>query len=161
MEKYEQISNTCKIMWKSNFNLTIEKYTQVSGYIFNEKKELLIVKSRGNWTIPGGHPELYEYTIGTLIREVMEEAFVSIKDIKYLGAVEVVEKKEKYYQLRYFAKVDKIYEFKENCEVSDRKFVKLEDLNKYITWSEGETFKAQLESIKSIKQKKELNKLKY
>lgn len=149
MKKYEQISKNCKIMWKPDFDLTTEKYTQVSGYIFNEDDELLIVKTKDNWTIPGGHPELYEYTLGTLIREVMEEACVSIKNIEYLGAVEVVENKEKYYQLRYLARVKEIHEFKEEWEASDRKFVKLEDLKKYITWSEGETFKAQLESAKS------------
>ena len=148
MEKYEQISPNCKIMWKPNFNLTTEKYTQVSGYIFNENNELLIVRNKENWTIPGGHPELYEYTLGTLIREVMEEACVSIKDIKYLGAVEVVENKEKYYQLRYFARIKEIHEFNDELEVSERKFVKLEDLQKYIVWSNGETFKVQLEAAK-------------
>ena len=34
---------------------------------------MLIVKNGDTWTVPGGHPELYEYTIGTLVREVMEE----------------------------------------------------------------------------------------
>ena len=103
MSKYEKLSESCKIMWKENFNLTTEKYTQVSGYIFNDKNEMLIVKNGDTWTVPGGHPELYEYTIGTLVREVMEEACVSIKNIKYLGAVEVVESNDKYYQLRYIA----------------------------------------------------------
>ena len=83
MSKYEKFSESCKIMWKENFNLTTEKYTQVSGYIFNDKNEMLIVKNGDTWTVPGGHPELYEYTIGTLVREVMEEACVSIKNIKY------------------------------------------------------------------------------
>lgn len=150
MIEHEQISEKCKILWKENFELTTEKYKQVSGYIFNGKNELLIVKNKDTWTIPGGHPELYEYTIGTLIREVMEEACVSIKNIKYLGAVEVLEEKEKYYQLRYIAKVDKIYEFKKEYEISERKFIKLEELNKYIKWSEGITFKAQLESAQKI-----------
>lgn len=148
MEKYEQISDTCKIKWIPNFNLTIEKYTQVSGYIFNEKNELLIVKNKEAWTIPGGHPELYEYTIGTLIREIMEEACVTIKDIEYLGAVEVVENNKKYYQLRYFGRIKEIYEFKDKWEVSERKFVKLDDLPKYIVWANGETFKKQVETAK-------------
>ena len=150
MYEYEQISDKTKIMWKENFNLTTEKYKQVSGYIFNEKNELLIVKNKDTWTIPGGHPELYEYTLGTLIREVMEEAYVSIKNIKYLGAVEVLEGKETYYQLRYFARVDKIYDFKEEYEISERKFIKLEELNKYIKWSNGITFKAQIETVKKF-----------
>ena len=148
MKEYEQLSEDCKIIWRPDFNLTTQKYTQVSGYIFNEKNELLIVNNKESWTIPGGHPELYEYTLGTLIREVMEEACVSIKDIEYLGAVEVVENNEIYYQLRYFARVEKIHEFKDEWEVIDRKFVNLYNLNEYITWSNGKTFKAQLESAK-------------
>lgn len=150
MSKYEKISENCKILWKENFNLTTEKYMQVSGYIFNEEDELLIVRNDDTWTIPGGHPELYEYTIGTLVREVMEEACVSIKDIKYLGAVEVVESNEKYYQLRYFARIEKLHRYKSEYEISERKFVKLDDLKNYIKWCDGTTFKAQLKSAKKF-----------
>lgn len=150
MMEYEKISENCKILWKENFELTTEKYTQVSGYIFNENNELLIVRNENTWTIPGGHPELYEYTIGTLVREVMEEACVTIKDIKYLGAVEVIENDEKYYQLRFFARVDEVLEFSKEFEISERKFVKLEDLKDYISWCDGVTFKAQLDSAKKI-----------
>lgn len=149
MMEYEKISENCKILWKENFELTTEKYTQVSGYIFNENNELLIVRNENTWTIPGGHPELYEYTIGTLVREVMEEACVTIKDIKYLGAVEVIENDEKYYQLRFFARVDEVLEFNKEFEISERKFVKLEDLKDYISWCDGVTFKAQLDSSKT------------
>ena len=54
ISEYEQISDKYKIMWKENFNLTTEKYKQVSGYIFNEQNESLIVKNKDTWTIPGG-----------------------------------------------------------------------------------------------------------
>lgn len=137
---YEILSNKCKIKWKPNFKLTSEKYTQVSAFIYNKNK-LLIVKTNNNWTIPGGHLEIYEYTLGVLIREVMEEAKASIKDIKYLGAVEVIENEEKYYQLRYFARIKKIYKFKKEWETTERKFVNLKDLDKYIPWSNGITLK--------------------
>ena len=160
MEEYEKLSENCKILWRKGFNLTTEKYTQVSGYIFNDKNELLIVKSGKDWTVPGGHPELYEYTIGTLVREVMEETCVSIKNIKYLGAVEVIENGEKYYQLRYIAKVDKVHEFKKEWETSERKFVKIEDLHEYIKWSKGITFSSQLEdALELINKKYEDSKL--
>lgn len=68
MKKYEIISENCKMLWKEGFELTIEKYTQVSGYIFNDKDQLLIVKNGDTWTIPGGHPELGETTIGSINR---------------------------------------------------------------------------------------------
>ena len=37
MEKYEILSESCKLMWRENFELNGEKYTQVSGYIFNNE----------------------------------------------------------------------------------------------------------------------------
>ena len=140
--------------WSRSFNIS------GNGYIFNDKNEMLIVKNKDTWTIPGGHPELYEYTIGTLIRETMEEACISIKDINYMGAVEVIENGEKYYQLRYFARIDKIYEFKQEWEICERKFVRLENLKKYIKWSDGITFKSQIESLKKIIGKQRLNIMK-
>ena len=80
----------------------------------------------------------------------MEEACVSINKIKYLGAVEVVENDETYYQLRYIARVKDVLEFVKEWETSERKFVKLEDLNQYFKWYDGFTFRAQLETIKRV-----------
>lgn len=150
MKEYEQISNNLKMLWKENFNLKNEKYTQVSGYIFNNKNEMLIVKNGKTWTVPGGHPEFGEKPIETLIREVMEEACVKIKEINYLGAVEVVENNETYYQLRYTAKVDEVLPFVQEWEINERKFVNLKDLNKYIAWSNGITFSKQINSAKEF-----------
>lgn len=150
MKEYENISDNCKLKWKENFKITNEKYTQVSGYIFNDKGELLIVKNENVWTIPGGHPEPGESYLETLNREVMEEACVNLKDIKYLGAVEVVENGEVYYQLRYTAKVNELFTFKQEWEISERNFVPLDELHKFITWSNGVTFKSQIDSATKI-----------
>jgi ADP-ribose pyrophosphatase YjhB (NUDIX family) len=150
MKDYEQISFECKMRWLEEFKLNGEKYTQVSGYIFNDKNELLIVKNGDNFTIPGGHPEINEKPIETLIREIMEEACVKIKNIKYLGAVEIVEKNETYYQLRYTAQSSEILPFKTDWETSERLFVKLENLHKYIKWSKGITFNQQIDSARKV-----------
>lgn len=150
MKKYEQISENCKMWWSDGFNLTTEKYTQVSGYIFNEKNQLLIVKNGKTWTIPGGHPEAGEVPTETLKREIMEESCITINDINYLGAVEVVENNQIYYQLRYTAKAYDILPFKSKRETNERKFVDLTDLHKYITWSNGITFSKQIESAKNF-----------
>lgn len=150
MKNYEQISENVKMLWKESFEITEQKYTQVSGYIFNDNNQLLIVKNGKTWTIPGGHPEISETKEETLIREVMEESCISLKDIKYLGAVEVVEDGNVYYQLRFTAKTKKILPFQEEWEISERKFVELKELNKYITWSNGATFSAQIESAKKV-----------
>lgn len=150
MNNYEQINDSCKMLWKEKFNITKERYTQVYCYVFNEDNKLLIVKNEdnNNWTIPGGHPEVGESKEETLKREVLEEACVTVKDIHYLGAVEVVENDEVYYQLRYTARLDEELPFKQEWEVSERLFINLEDLAKYITWANGRTFKAQIESAK-------------
>lgn len=148
MEKYEVLSENCKIRWIDKFKLNGEKYTQVSAYIYNEKNQLLIVKNGDNWTIPGGHPEPGETQEQTLERELMEEACVTLKDIIYLGAVEVVENGETYYQLRYTAKVLEVLPFDTEWEVDEREFVRLEDLPNYIKWSKGITFSQQIEASK-------------
>lgn len=147
MNQYEQITPTCQMIWREKFDFTSKKYTQVSGYIFNESHQLLIVKNEDTWTIPGGHPESGETILETLNRELNEEACITIQEPYYLGAVEVVENNQIYYQLRYTALVKDILPFKQEWEISERKFINLNDLPKYITWSQGITFQAQLQSV--------------
>ena len=148
MENYEILSENLKIRWIDEFQLTKEKFTQVSGYVYNEENQLLIVKNGKNWTIPGGHPEQGETQMQTLKRELMEEACVTLKDVKYLGAVEVIENGETYYQLRYAAKVLEVLPFDTEWETNAREFVNLEDLPNYIKWSKGITFIKQIEASK-------------
>ena len=150
MQEYEQISTNCKMKWQEGFEITNQKYTQVSGYVFNDDNQLLIVKNGNTWTVPGGHPEQGETYLDTLNRELMEEACVTLKDINYLGAVEVVENGETYYQLRYTAKVNELRPFVQEWEIGERLFVDLNDLPKYIKWANGITFSAQINSAKNF-----------
>ena len=154
MDEYETISKNSIIKWMNGYELkNNEKYTQVSAYIFNELGELLIVKNEkeNNYTIPGGHPEEGETKEETLKREVMEEAYCTLKDIQYLGALKVIEDDKEYYQLRYVCHIDELKEFKGEMEISERLFVKVEDLDKYILWANGIMFKRQIEdAIKAI-----------
>ena len=57
MEAYEKISENCKLLWHEGFVITNQKHTQVSGYVFNDQNELLIVRNENPSTVPGGHPE--------------------------------------------------------------------------------------------------------
>ncbi len=150
MYNYEILSDNCKIIWCEGVDIQNQKYTQVSGYIFNEQNQLLIVKNGDTWTIPGGHPEKGETKEETLNRELMEEACVTLDKTHYMGAVEVVENNEKYFQLRYTAKVKEIFPFKQEWEICERKFIDLKDLPNYIKWSKGITFSKQIESVKKF-----------
>ena len=145
--EYEILTKDLKLRWIENFAFENKLHTQVSGYIFDENNRLLIVKSE-NWTIPGGHPEQGETPMQTLVREVMEEACVTIKDARYLGAVEVVEKDKVYYQLRFIAKAKDVLPFKTEWETAERAFVALDELPNFIKWANGLTFRAQFESAK-------------
>ena len=145
---FEILGENLKIRWCEGFVLGDEEYRQSSGYIFNDKNELLIVKVNGRWTVPGGHPEEGEAPLDTMKREVMEEACVNIKDAKYLGAVEVHDNGEIYYQMRYFAYADEVLEFNTAWESEERMFVPLDELDKYIKWSKGVTFLEQISSCK-------------
>ena len=149
MEDYEIITDNIKIKWHENFDIKDQRYTQVSAFIYNDKDELLIVKNE-TWTLPGGHPEEGETKEETLRREVMEETCSTIKDLHYIGAVEVIEDDETYYQLRYTARLDQLLEYKPEFEVSERKLVSLEDLYDYVIWGKGITFQAQLASSKKV-----------
>jgi len=149
MKDYEIINDNIKIKWHENLDIQDKEYRQVSAFIYNDNNELLIVKNE-TWTLPGGHPEKGETKLETLNREVMEETCSTIKDIHYLGAVEVIEKDEKYYQLRYTAKLDKLLKYIPEFETSERKLVNLDNLYNYITWGKGVTFQEQLKSSMKV-----------
>ena len=138
------------MLWRDGFEIANQKYTQVSGYVFNDDNQLLIVKNGKTWTIPGGHPEQGETQLETLHRELMEEACVTLDNINYLGAVEVVENGETYYQLRYTTRVKELLPFNQEWEICERLFVNLDDLPNYIKWANGVTFKAQIDSARAF-----------
>ncbi len=59
----------------------------VGALIFNEKEQLLIVKThkwKGNYTIPGGHVELGERLEEAVIREAWEETGLKLIRVDYL-----------------------------------------------------------------------------
>lgn len=72
-----------------------EKYItilSVGAFIFNQNKELLIVKKSpeeqidaGLWTIPGGKIYPQEHILVGLKREVLEEVGLEIESIKWIG----------------------------------------------------------------------------
>jgi len=65
----------------------------VGALIFNEKDQLLIVKTHkwhGNYTIPGGHVELGENLVKALEREIKEETGLILSKADFLCFQEFV-----------------------------------------------------------------------
>ncbi len=138
---------TYQFIWIPGGDIPQEGVSQVSGYVFNQNKDLLIVKNK-NWTIPGGHPEEGEGYIETLKREVMEESMIEVNSIKYLGCVKVLDLQtgKVNYQLRFTALVFCIHDFEKKFETSERLFIKPEKLTDYIPWASGKVFSKEVES---------------
>ena len=139
---------TYEFSWIEGGEPSSELVSQVSGYVFNDKNEMLIVKNK-NWTIPGGHPEEGETYLETLKREVIEESNVGIKNITYLGQVKVtnMDNGEVKYQLRYTAEADVVNDFEQKeFEVSERIFINPADLTTYIPWANGVVFSLEVQA---------------
>lgn len=136
--------------------------TQAYGICFNDKREILILDQKGNgeWTLPGGTVEDGETPVQTLIREVMEEADVTLKNISTLGVQRVDDpqnsgpKGKLHYQARFVARVDQILSQTVDPakgRVHERKFVSISDANKFIHWGNtGKTIFSDAASIYSL-----------
>jgi nucleoside triphosphatase len=66
-----------------------DKYPEptVGGLVFNSEGKLFLMKShkwRNNYTIPGGHIEIGEAMIDTLVREIKEETGLDVYDVEFL-----------------------------------------------------------------------------
>ena len=157
MEKITFADQIYYLIWHSTNCLPNENITQVTGYIFNESDELLIVKVGENWTIPGGTPNIGETPLETLKREVIEEANVTLQATKIMGYVEVIPENKQdnsHYQARYVCSVDQVKPFTNKFESSARKFIKLENISDYIKWHDSQTFRSQLKEAIKIKNHK-------
>lgn len=125
---------------------------QVYGVCFTENEEVMVIRNplpNNNftpWNLPGGTPENNETPEQTLIREVDEEADISISNLKLLGAFEVFfpnnpnkEKSEHFYQLRYFALIDEIRKQTpdpHDNKMVERRLIPAKEFSNYIKWGE-------------------------
>ncbi|MFA6981939.1 MAG: NUDIX hydrolase [Patescibacteria group bacterium] len=159
-----------KSVWLPLDNLDgISPIHQSYGVCFNDNKEVMVIRNpleEGGfkpWNLPGGTPEEGETPVQTLIREVDEEADISITDIKLLGAVEVLcpgnsnkEKGDHYYQLRFFAKISEIRDQTpdpSDNKMVERKLIPAGEFTDYIKWGPvgEELIKVALEEFEKSK----------
>ncbi len=131
-----------KLIWSDQMpDLKKGKITQVSGFVLNDKNQVLVIKNKHGWGIPGGHPETSDKTLmDVLIREVFEESCVEIKNkIEYIGCVivENIINQEINYQMRYIGYLANIKSFEQKYETSGRDFVKINNLGNYVDWIKG------------------------
>jgi 8-oxo-dGTP pyrophosphatase MutT (NUDIX family) len=134
----------------------LKNITQVYGFLFNEKDEIMILREGPDkeWQLPGGAPENYDKTWkDTLIREAEEEVDVEIEDIKPAGYIRSTALDKNSSQeakvgigLRTVAKITKIKPQTidpASGVINERKFIPAKDFLKYFPW--GDNGKAQLE----------------
>ena len=70
-----------------NHKLQITPKLAVNAVVFNEKREVLLVKRTDNglWCIPGGHVDLGETVIQACLRELNEETGLRGEVIRLIG----------------------------------------------------------------------------
>lgn len=81
---------------------------QVYGFIFSSDGRTVLLEDVGKYNLPGGKPEKGESAFETLIREVNEEAQLSISTIEYLG-YQLIKGDEEFAQVRFIAVIDQIH----------------------------------------------------
>jgi len=118
-----------------------KEVNQVYGICFNPEGEMLIIKTKKNWSLPGGTPEQGETFEQTLHREVDEEGDIDIENLTPIGYNKIGQtkngKKEVFYQLRYIASITKLK--KQTIDpatgiIPKRKFIKPEEFLYYCPW---------------------------
>jgi 8-oxo-dGTP pyrophosphatase MutT (NUDIX family) len=90
----------------------------VGAFVFNDKGEVLLVKSRkwfGKWGIPGGKIHYGEKMVDALKREVREEVGISVKDARPLALWDCVFSKQFFNKKAHFVFIDFA------CRISGRK----------------------------------------
>lgn len=146
---YESNGKKFYLTWMPNCETSnLTPVTQVYGIVFNDKGEILIVRANENdkWQIPGGTPEGSETWEQTLNRELIEEADVTVKNAKFLGAQKVEQDVDgvptlSSYQLRYFGILDKLLDQTIDPDVTksfiwQRKFVPASEITEYVKWGD-------------------------
>lgn len=136
--------------WYPGSDITqFKPFTQVYGVVFDKQSNILIQRrGSGDWCLAGGTVEKNETADQTLVREIIEEADVTIKNPILLGGQRVQftgghnpnpsnRGGDDFYQLRYYCEVDKILPQTPDPDhgiINERLFVPSEKINDYLKW---------------------------
>ncbi len=150
---YKKGETEVQLVWRPIFDPSeVSPIVQVYGLCVTKDGKICIIRNPladsnfTPWYLPGGTPESDETPEETLQREVAEEADIEISHLKLFGAQEVnypnnpnKEKGDRYYQLRYFALIDKISQptiDPHDNKMVERKFIDLDEFTDYIEWGD-------------------------
>lgn len=118
-----------------------EQVTSVAAIPFTNDGRLVVVNLRHRGLdLPGGHVEAHESSPeDTMSREVMEEAYMTIRDSILVDVVESnYFEDRKSYMLLYAVYVDELKEFIPNDESSERVIISAEDfIQQYTAWDKA------------------------
>ena len=131
-----------QVSWiKSDDLSSLSPIKQIYALVIDSNTNILICRENpsAKWQLPGGKPELGENIKQTIDRELLEEVDVTIRDLINLGYNEVVnsETNEKYYQLRFIARLDELLDQTPDPDkkfIWERKFIPLSEIKEYIKW---------------------------
>jgi len=115
--------------------------TQAYGICFNSQKEILLINNKGMVMIPGGTPENDETPVEALMRELVEEADITVSKVIPIGVQRVKKtnrpEEPEYYQYRFACIIDKVLPQTpdpDNGIIHPRFFVPAEEVKQHVKW---------------------------
>ncbi len=95
----------------------------IRAVIFNDKKEILLVKEKGDgkWSLPGGWADIGQSPKETAIREVLEETGFIVKPIKLLAVLD-----KRCHQ--HPPQLDYVYKMFIECQVTNGEYIPAFDI---------------------------------
>ncbi len=162
VKSFENQKYRAKFTYHPNKILKNIPVTQVFTFCKDKLGKFCIVRDRGEgyFSLPGGGCELGESPEDCLRRELLEEAQITCKNVKFLGSILIELSKDgrlvsKFQHLRYLADVDILKPFipqKNGFETNVREFVPFSELESKVFILQNSTAKKVIDHVLSIQE---------